>query len=48
MKPSGGTELLYHNLIKYVGQDWLNKINLILSICDPNLVNKNKSEVYSL
>jgi glycosyltransferase involved in cell wall biosynthesis len=45
MKPSGGTELLYKNLIKYVGQDWLKHTNLILSICNSQFVDPNKTNV---
>ena len=45
MKPSGGTELLYKNLIKYVGQDWLKDTNLILSICNPQFVDPNRTNV---
>lgn len=38
MNPCGGTEILYKNLIKYVGKDWRN-INLITSVCDSSLTN---------
>lgn len=45
MKPQGGTELLYNNLIKYLGTDWSSQINLILSICDPQLIDPNRVNV---
>ena len=45
MKPSGGTELLSNNLIKYVGQGWLDKINLVTSVCDPSRIDPNKINV---
>jgi len=45
MKPAGGTELLYNNLIKYVGKDWSKNINLITSICHPNFVDNSKVNV---
>lgn len=45
MKPSGGTELLYKNLIKYVGQDWFEKINLVPSFCNPSVIDPSKINV---
>lgn len=45
MKPIGGTELLYNNLIKYVGTDWSTDINLIVSICDSGLIDPNRTNV---
>lgn len=45
MKPKGGTELLYENLIKYVGTDWNQHINLILSTCRPEFVDPNRINV---
>ena len=45
MKPQGGSELLYNNLIKYVGDDWQSKINLILSFIDSNLLLPEKINV---
>jgi glycosyltransferase involved in cell wall biosynthesis len=45
MKPQGGTELLFNNLIKYNGVDWQNNVNLLLSICHPSLINPNKINV---
>jgi glycosyltransferase involved in cell wall biosynthesis len=45
MKPSGGTELLYNNLIKHVGKDWLKDTNLVVSICNSQFVNPNQTNV---
>lgn len=45
MKPSGGTELLYNNLIKYTGVDWQQQINLILSACHTQLLDTNRINV---
>ena len=44
MKPLGGSELLYNNLIKLTGTDWQQQVNLIMSFCtythlDPNRIN---------
>lgn len=44
MNPNGGSELLYQNLQKYVGLD-LEKINLILSICNTDLLSTTKPNV---
>lgn len=45
MKPKGGSEILYENLVKYVEHDWPAHINLILSICDMQLVDHAKKNV---
>lgn len=45
MKPLGGSELLYNNLIKYVGTDWISRINLILSFTDERLIDPNRINV---
>ena len=45
MKPLGGTELLYNNLLKYAGSDWQNNVNLILSICNQQLMLPNKTNI---
>jgi glycosyltransferase involved in cell wall biosynthesis len=45
MKPIGGSELLYNNLIKYVGTDWKNSINLISSFTHPNFLDSNRINV---
>lgn len=45
MKPQGGTELLYNNLIKYVGTDWQKNVNLVLSFCHQGILNPNKTNV---
>lgn len=45
MKPIGGTELLYNNLIKYVGSDWSKNINLIVSVCYQGLIDPTKLNV---
>ena len=45
MKPAGGTELLYNNLIKYLGTDWQKNVNLILSFCYQGIINPDKINV---
>lgn len=45
MKPFGGSEILYNNLLKYTGQDWQSTVNLVLSICDNNYVDPNRVNV---
>lgn len=45
MRPMGGSEILYHNMIKYVGVDWQSKINLILSITHPDHIDRSKKNV---
>lgn len=45
MKPLGGTEILYNNLVKYVGLSWQKKANLIVSACHSHLINPNKINV---
>lgn len=45
MKPNGGTEILYNNLLKYVNNDWQETANLILSRCDPSLIIPNKTNI---
>lgn len=45
MKPLGGTEILYNNLVKYVNKDWQETANLILSRCDPVLIDPSKINV---
>lgn len=45
MKPIGGTEILYNNLIKYTGRSWEDKVNLILSFTDSNLIDSNRVNV---
>ena len=45
MKPQGGTELLYNNLIKYAGADWQKNVNLILSFCDDRLLSPDKTNI---
>lgn len=44
-KPAGGSELIYNSLIQHVGSAWSSKVNLILSACDPALVDPNKINV---
>lgn len=43
MKPIGGSEIIYNNILKYVKN--IDDINLILSVCDFNLLNPNKPNV---
>jgi glycosyltransferase involved in cell wall biosynthesis len=45
MKPAGGTEILHNNLLKYVGSDWSQQLNLIVSTCKPEFVDPNKINV---
>lgn len=45
MKPIGGTELLYNNLLKYVGTDWSEQINLIVSVCYEGLIDSTRANV---
>lgn len=45
MNPAGGTELLYNNLLKYVGAGWQEKINLILSFTDLRFLDFSKKNV---
>jgi glycosyltransferase involved in cell wall biosynthesis len=45
MNPSGGTELMFQTLKKYVGPDYLNRINLVLSVCDFGLLSDSKPNV---
>lgn len=60
MNPRGGSEILYGNLQKYVDRSYLNKINILFSVCDsgklhstlPNVLwqhlNTNEEAVYGL
>ena len=45
MKPLGGTELLYNNLIKYCGQDWQQYVNLIISVCNSSNIDTKKKNI---
>lgn len=45
MKPLGGTEILYTNLIKHLGLDWQRKVNLIVSGCRPEFIDTSKINV---
>lgn len=45
MKPMGGTEILYLNLMKYLGNFSLDNINIILSTCDYRSIDKNKKNI---
>lgn len=45
MRPNGGTELLCKNLIKYVGQDWLKHTNLVVSICNEEMIDINRKNI---
>lgn len=44
MTPKGGSEILHENLIKYAGLD-LEKINLILSVCEQQQLSNNKPNI---
>ena len=41
MPPRGGTEILWGNFRKYVDQDLISKVNILLSVCDKTLLKKN-------
>lgn len=43
--PRGGTELLYQNLLKYIGSDWQKNVNLILSFCHTGMIDPSKSNI---
>lgn len=45
MIPRGGSEILYNNLLKYVGDDWKTRVNLILSFVDDKLLTEEKINV---
>lgn len=45
MRPFGGTELLYNNLIKYCGQEWQQYVNLIISVCNFSRINAGKKNI---
>jgi UDP-glucose:(glucosyl)LPS alpha-1,2-glucosyltransferase len=45
MTPIGGSEILWNNLIKYTGVDWMSKINLISSLTDPINLDPNRRNV---
>jgi glycosyltransferase involved in cell wall biosynthesis len=45
MRPLGGSEILNNNLLKYTGQDWQERVNLVLSVCDPAYIDPNRVNV---
>jgi len=45
MNPLGGSELLYNNLLRYLGQDWQQTVNLVLSRCDKNIIDTGRKNV---
>jgi glycosyltransferase involved in cell wall biosynthesis len=45
MKPLGGTELLYKNLTKYVGQEWIENIHLLVSAFDNRIYDETKKKI---
>ena len=45
MKPLGGSELLYNNLVKYTGTDWQQNVNLFLCICDQRFLSTDRTNV---
>jgi len=45
MKPLGGSELLYHSLMKHMSSDFELDINLILSICSFDLIQDNRINI---
>jgi glycosyltransferase involved in cell wall biosynthesis len=45
MKPMGGSEIVFNNLIKRLEPGWQEKVNLILSICNPQFIDPNKTNI---
>jgi len=45
MQPKGGSELAYQALQKNVGSDWVKDVNLILSVCNPALLDTTRKNV---
>ena len=45
MQPKGGSELAYQALLKNVGSDWVKDVNLILSVCNPALLDTTRKNV---
>jgi glycosyltransferase involved in cell wall biosynthesis len=45
MQPKGGSELAYQALLKNVGSDWVKVVNLILSVCNPALLDTTRKNV---
>ena len=45
MNPSGGTELLVNNFLKYINPDLLHNSNLIISRCDSAMVSDQKINI---
>jgi glycosyltransferase involved in cell wall biosynthesis len=45
MKPMGGSELMYYTMSSMVEPGWEKDINLILSFCDPKLLDPTKKNV---
>ena len=45
MKPQGGTEILYNNLLKYTDPTWGQYINLIVSVCHSEFIDPTRTNV---
>ena len=45
MKPMGGSELMYYTMADMMEPGWDKDINLILSFCDPNLIDPTKKNI---
>lgn len=45
MRPIGGTELLYNNLLKHTGSAWQHRINLMVSACRPEFIDVDRTNV---
>jgi glycosyltransferase involved in cell wall biosynthesis len=45
MKPIGGTEILYNNLLKHAGFSWQDRVNLMVSACRPELIDSDRVNV---
>ena len=41
MPPRGGTEILWENFQKYIDPNLISKVNILLSVCDKDLLNAN-------
>jgi glycosyltransferase involved in cell wall biosynthesis len=45
MKPLGGSELMYYTVDKLLKTGWQEKVNLILSFCDPQYIDPTKKNI---
>lgn len=45
MRPIGGSEILFNNLVKYTGTQWSQYINLIMSMTRHDMVDDNRANI---